>query len=145
MKRSTQKIRKDKTKENPAQMLDRARKYHELIGQKWYHTFVDRNDIITGRIAHLLICYHSNTTRYTTNFYIITTRRHPSVHFFQLPIACYAQSFSGYGKSETSLSALSLSKYGEKEKPVAIRPCAHVVPRSTILITSSVKSSWVAF
>ena len=49
------------------QVLDSARKYRELIGQKWYHTFVDIYDITTGGIAHL----SPATTRYDNKFYII--------------------------------------------------------------------------
>ena len=40
-------------------VLDSAREYCELIGQKWYHTCVDENGIITGGTAFLSICYHS--------------------------------------------------------------------------------------
>ena len=39
------------------QVLDSVLKYCELIGQKWYRTCVDKNDIITGGIAFLSIYY----------------------------------------------------------------------------------------
>ena len=46
------------TNDGKPQVLDSAGKYCELIGQKWYHTCVDINDITTGGLAHLSFCYH---------------------------------------------------------------------------------------
>ena len=46
------------TNDGKPQVLDRAGKYCELIGQKGYYTCVDSNDITTGGIAHLSFCYH---------------------------------------------------------------------------------------
>lgn len=62
------------------QLLDNTWKYCEVIGQKWCHTCVDTNDIITDGIAHLMICYHTvyhwlvyNKINYVLNIFRLST------------------------------------------------------------------------